>query len=469
MNRAFWLSAVSVLALAACADAPGPQGSGIAPPSFWSRIIGSSGPSALAAPLAGGPQVQVQHDWWKRFNDPTLDALVTEALANNKTLAIAKARVEEARANRGAARARQLPQIGIAADASRGNQGQASNDKVLNVAEADLEASWEIDLFGQNRARTAEAQAMLESEDDARQGVMVGLLAELARTYFDLRDAERRIELTRRNLATQQQTFALIQAQKRGDMASDFDLQRAGARVSATAAILPTLETARDAALNRLAVLLGAVPGSKDALVAAPRDLAPLDPRILIAAPAAVLAARPDVRAAERRFAASISASEAATAELFPKISLTALFGVQNSTLFASATPWGIGAALVQPVLNFGRIRAQIDAADARQTQAFLTYQQTVLEALENMENALSAYLHEAGRNAALTTAVTQNRKATDLAGQQYAAGFTGLLDLLVAQRDLLDAESSQAASDYALRRNLAAIYAAAGGGWHTP
>ena len=120
MNRAFWLSAVSVLALAACADAPGPQGSGIAPPSFWSRIIGSSGPCALAAPLAGGPQVQVQHDWWKRFNDPTLDALLTEALANNKTLAIAKARVEEARANRGAARARQLPQIGIAADASRG-------------------------------------------------------------------------------------------------------------------------------------------------------------------------------------------------------------------------------------------------------------------------------------------------------------------------------------------------------------
>jgi multidrug efflux system outer membrane protein len=191
----------------------------------------------------------------------------------------------------------------------------------------------------------------------------------------------------------------------------------------------------------------------------------PLDHRILIAAPAAVLAARPDVRAAERRFAASISAKDAADAELFPDISLTAFFGLQGASGL-SATPWGVGANLLQPVLNFGRIESEIDVANAQQKQAFLNYQQTVLEALENMENALSGYVRETARNASLAAAVVQNRKAEDLARQQYGNGFTGLLDLLVAQRNLLDAEAGQVASDANLRKDLIAVYAAAGGGW---
>jgi multidrug efflux system outer membrane protein len=160
-----------------------------------------------------------------------------------------------------------------------------------------------------------------------------------------------------------------------------------------------------------------------------------------------------------------MSAKDAATAELFPDISLTALFGIQGATGF-SGTPWGVGVNLAQPILNFGRIESQIDAADARQRQAFLNYQQTVLEALANMEDALSHYLQENVRNASLSAAVGQNRKAEDLARQQYGNGFTSLLDVLVAQRSLLEAEASQAASDANLRKDLVAIYTAAGGGW---
>ncbi len=172
------------------------------------------------------------------------------------------------------------------------------------------------------------------------------------------------------------------------------------------------------------------------------------------------------MRAAERRFAATISAKKAATAELFPNISLTALFGLQGASGVSGATPWGIGAGLVQPILNFGRIESQIDAADARQKQGFLNYQETVLEALENMENALSSYLQETTRNTSLAGAVTQDRRAADLARQQYTNGFTSLLDVLVADRDLLEAEANQASSDANLRKNLVAIYTAAGGGW---
>lgn len=454
---------LSGLVLSACTSPPGAQDSGIEAPLSWSRLFGGS---SAPAPLTSRPDADVEQNWWRHFGDPTLDALVAEALENNKGLAIAKARVEEARANRGVTRSALLPEVSIQGGAQRGNQGYATNDKEVSIAEVDLRATWDLDLFGRNQARLAQSSALLQSEDASRQGVRVALLAEVARTYFDLRDALRQLDLTRQNLETQQRTLEIIQAQQQGAMASDFDVQRAGAQVSATAALIPAQETARDVALNRLAVLLGRPPGTKDtALLSGLQDMTPLDSSIVTAAPAKILAARPDVRAAERRYAASLSARDAASAELFPNISLTALFGAQSATPF-NASPWGLAASLVQPVLNFGRIESQIDAADSRQKQAFLGYQQTVLGALEDMENALSRYGHETQRNQSLVTGVSQNRRAAELAHSQYSNGFTGLLDVLVAERNLLEAEQAQALSDTNLRRHLVSIYAAAGGGW---
>lgn len=451
--------ALSCLLLSACAASDGPEAHGLDIPQGWARL------KPTPARLALAPEAEVEQLWWRRFGDPTLDALVAEALAGNPGLAIAGARVEEARAARGLARAQLLPTISATAGGRRANQGYATSDKVLTIGEAGLEASWELDLFGRNRARAAEAAALLESEEAARQGVRVALLAEVARTYFDLQDALRQIELTGRNLETQRRTLDLILAQRQGAMASDFDVERASAQVSATEALLPAFMAARDAALNRLAALLGRAPGTQDSVLDALTEPAPLDAAVAIAAPARVLAARPDVRAAERRLAASRSARESAGAELFPDISLSALFGGQSAAGLA-ATPWGIGLALAQPILDFGRIESRIDAADARQRQAFHAYRGTVLEALEDMENALSRYGHEAARNAALTAGVTSNQRAAALARAQYADGYVGLLDVLVAERGLLEAEAAQAASDAGLRRDLVAVYTAAGGGW---
>ncbi len=460
MTRKVLLPLLTAALLSSCAPSVGLQESGIAAPSLWSRMTGTE-----EAMLVNTPDAAIQHDWWRNFGDPTLDALVAEAVTNNKSLAIARTRVAEARANRGVSRANQLPDITLGGAATRGNQGLSSNHKVIDLASADLSASWELDLFGRNRARTAEAQAILESEEAGQRAVMVGLLAELARNYFDLRDFDRQITLTAQNLETQQKTFTLIEAQFAGDFASDFDVQRAGAQVATTQALLPQLEAGREAAMNRITLLLGQVPGTRDDLLRQAHPMKPLDQKILIAAPAKILATRPDITLAERQFAASISATDSARAELFPDLSLTALFGIQDSNLL-TAQPWSVGIGLIQPVLNFGRIQSQIDAANARQERAFLNYQQTVLEALEDMENALSGYLHEKRRNDALTTATTRNLKSTDLAEQQYKAGYIGLLDLLVAQRDLLTAQSAQASSDALLRKNLINIYTAAGGGW---
>ena len=464
MKQTLLFSLLMTASLTACVDAIGPQESGVPTPSFWSRLAHPLDAS-LSAPLVTDAAAPVEQQWWKHFNDPTLDALIGEALANNKTLAIAKARVEEARANRVGAQSILFPQVSLTGGTQRANQGWFTNDKPVTVNQASLQANWELDVFGKNQARTASADAILQSEEATRQAVTVGLLSEVARSYFDLRNFERQIVLTKQNLESQKKTAGLIDAQLQGAYASDFDVQRAGAQVSTTESQLPSLQIAYDTTLNRLNVLLGQAPGTKDALLKTEAALAPLDEKIIVTAPATVLATRPDVRAAERRFAASISASKAASRELFPTISLLGLYGVQDTSIM-SASPWTLAANLAQPILNFGRIGSLIDATDARQKQAFLNYQQTVLEALENMENGLSNYLNETGRNASLNKAVEQNRKAAELAKQQYTSGYTGLLDVLVAERNVLEAESAMTASDAKLRQDLVTIYAAAGGGW---
>jgi multidrug efflux system outer membrane protein len=381
MRNPIRLSAIlAAFVLAACNTmSPEPQGSGLIVPTEWTHLDASA--AKPGAPLAGDAAAEVEHEWWKHFGDPTLDALIGEALASNKSLQIAKARVEEARANRRLARSTLYPQINAVGSAQRGNQGLLTSNQTINLADAEVDASWEVDIFGRNQAQNREAAAILESEEASSQAVRIGLLAEVARNYFDMRNFESQITLTQQNLQTQRKTLELTQVQLQGGYASDFDVQRAAAQVSTTDAEIPALQAAYDAAQVRLNILLGLPPGSRDTLLKTERELQPLDHRILIAAPAAVLATRPDVKVAERQFAATISAKDAATAQLFPDISLTAFFGAQTGTGI-SATPWGLGLNLVQPILNFGRIESQIDAADARQKQAFLNYQQTVLDAL---------------------------------------------------------------------------------------
>lgn len=465
MKRTRIMALSALLPLASCASPADLQISGIETPSVWSRLWDTDKPNADPV-LASDESVAVEQRWWQSFGDPTLDRLIDGALADNKTLHIAEARVAEARAGRNLAEAALLPDISATGAVSRGNQGVITNNKPIGIREIDLQASWEIDLFGKNQARAAEAAAILQSEDARRQAAMVSLLAEAARNYFDLRNFQAQIAITEKNLVTQQRTLDLIKAQQIGALTSDLDVARAAAQVATTSAQLPALRSSYEVTLDHLNILLGYPPGTEDAWLSPSEPLKPLDATILVAAPAKILANRPDVRAAERNFAASLSASDAASREIYPTISLVGLFGFQDSSLF-SATPWAVGANLAQPLLNFGRIQAGIDTADARQKQAFFSYQETVLEALEDMENALSQYLHETRRQRDLSLAAEQDRKAVDLANQQYTSGYSALLDLLVAQRDELAAESNLASSNAQLRKNLVHIYAAAGGGWN--
>ncbi|MGA2404144.1 MAG: TolC family protein, partial [Syntrophobacteraceae bacterium] len=180
------LAIVVTTLLAACTSPVGPQDSLIKTPSLWCQLTGATPTVDLNTPLAFSSEAEVDHKWWKHFDDPTLDVLITEALTNNKTLQIAKARVEEARAGRRAAQSALLPQISGDMGAQRVELGSFTSDKEASLSEAGIQGSWEFDLFGRNQARTAAATAILESEEATRQAVRVGLLAELARNYFEM-------------------------------------------------------------------------------------------------------------------------------------------------------------------------------------------------------------------------------------------------------------------------------------------
>ena len=451
---------LALLLITSCIATPPPQDSKIAAPDMWSRM--TDGNAVVLDDKAG-----VEANWWKNFNDPVLNQLIDEAIKNNKNLKIAKARIVEARANKEAETSTLFPQVDGEATAQKVNEGTLYLNQPLKYkfAQVDLDATWELDLFGRNQARVREAKALQQSEEANKQGVTVELLANVARNYFNMRNYERQIKITEDNLANQRQTLELTKAQFEGAILSDFDVERAAAQVSDTEAELPTLKAQYDSSLNLLSVLLGAKPGEKDPLLKTQVELKPLNPQIVIAAPAVIIGNRPDIKVAERQFAASIAASDEAFDNLFPEISLQALYGSEVAP-GAAANPYTLAANLTQPIFHFGGIKAGIDAADARQKQAFYNYQETVLEGLEDMENALSSYLNETKRNVSLNNSVAQNRKAAELARLQFTDGDTQLLDVLVADRNVLLAESNLVQSDTLLRNNLVNIYTAAGGGW---
>jgi len=453
--------------LSSCASALPYQSSGIKPPSFWSKIthLNAKPEVDLNSLVITDDKAQVEQDWWKHFNDATLNELMKEIVINNKNLGIARGRVLEAKSNLQYANAAQLPEIDGVVAPSRGYQGISTAKKPIGNISAEFQASWDIDIFGRNLPRLAQTKAILQYADASQQAVLVGLLAELGQDYFDLRNYQQQIEITLKNLAIQKKTLSLIKAQQIGAMASDFDVERASAQVSTTESKLPQLRTSYQLMLNRINVLLGLLPGDKDAFIEQKQDLGPLDERIIVAAPATVLANRPDVKAAERNFAASISNRQYAFKQFFPAISLLSYYGVDRSNS-VTATPWNVGLDIVEPLIDFGRIKAGVNLADAEEKEAFLNYQETVLEAVEDMENDLTSYKNEVMRNRLLRASVTQNNKAASLAQEQFKGGYTGLLDVLVAQGNLLDAESALADSDTALRKDLVNIYTASGGGW---
>ncbi|HET9818177.1 MAG TPA: efflux transporter outer membrane subunit [Rhodanobacteraceae bacterium] len=413
-----------------------------------------------------------QAEWWKQFGDPVLDALIQRAAAKNLDLRIAVARLDESRAMLGGAKSQYFPDIeaGISYTRSRGQTpGVSGQRNTVTAYQAGFDASWEIDLFGGVRRSVEAAHADFGARKAALQDVQVSLFAEVARNYFELRGVQQRLDIARRDIANQQDTLKLIRARAQVGTASQQDVASAEARLSAVEAQLPLLAMQTHADENRLAVLLGEQPGALDVDVS-PRTFQPIDAVLPIGAAGNVLARRPDVRVAERKYAAATARIGVAKADFFPHISLGGFLGFlagrSNDFGSPSTRAWSIMPSITWKGLNVKRVRSELHAAEARADAAQANYQRTILEAIEDVDDAVVGYNQQHVRVDKLIAQARHSRRAADLARIRYKEGATGFLELLDAERVQLAAADALARGEAAINIRAVALYKALGGGW---
>ena len=412
-------------------------------------------------------------DWWKTFDDPLLDQLIARAQQGNLDLKMAFTRIEQARAERLANRADLFPKVGAVAipahfDNLIPGSGQRGSAGGTNFFLAGFDALWEVDVFGRLRRKLEAASAVTEGAQEDYREAWVMVTSEVARTYTEYRNFQHQIRITTANLESQRHTLKLTEQLYQEGVGTRYDVARAKAQTETTSAMLPALNGQLIAAQHRLEFLIGEKPGALQVKLSAPQKLPQTATRNLLTRPADTLRYRPDIRGAEKDLEAATATQGAAFAELFPKISIAAFAGLQNSDLEnlfrSSAFSWASGSAIMQPIFNFGRIRAGIDLADARQKEAYLHYEKTVLEALGEAETAMARFLQEEERRQQLKGAIKDLKESHRLAELRYREGISTFLDVLDAERILYQEELSLAQSEAQATIYQIALYKALGG-----
>lgn len=409
--------------------------------------------------------------WWQSFGDEELNRLMEQALAGNLDIKIALARVDQARAERRGTRAELFPKVDVVAGAQRNENplpGLAPGIK-YNLFEMGFDALWEIDVFGRRQRRLEAAIADLEGASELYRQSLVTLTSEIARYYVEYRSLQNQLRITRSNLQSQRHTLELTERLNAEGVGTRHDVVRARAQSSATESRIPALEAGLISALRQLEVLAGRSPGSLNGQLNSEGTVPAAPAIVILTSPADTIRNRPDLRVAERSLAAATAMQGAAIAELFPKLSLSAFVGLRNTDieeLFKSAAfSYGTAMNLLQPLLNFGRIQAGIDMADAKQKEVYLSYEKAVLEALQETETAITRYLKEEIRRQTLARTVTDQKESVRLSNLRYTEGVSSFLDVLDAQRALYVAEIELARSEAATATNLIALYKSLGGG----
>lgn len=457
--------ALSAALLAACAVGPDYVRPDMPMPDRYVR--------AQAAPV--GP-AEAEAGFWRRFDDPLLTRLVDEALAANHDLRIAQARYDQARALLRQTRFDRLPTVTAAGSASdaRASAGQLPGvdraGRNNESYEAGIEAFWELDFFGRVRrgvqARRAEADASAADLAAAQ----VAVVAELARSYFELRGLQAQLAVARGNAENQRGSLQLVEVRREAGRSTDFDSARARAQLEGTLARIPALQAEIAAATHRICVLAGREPTALIAELEAPAPLPALPAEVAAGVPGELLRRRPDILAAERRLAASSARIGVATADLYPRFTLGGLIGSQaiaadalferdsQTSLIALGIDWSF--------LDVGRVRARIQAADAGAAENLARYQQTVLLALEETETALARYSRALLEREHLETAAAASTDASRLARLRFEGGIDDFLQVLDAERVQLEAADQLAQSRTRSATALVALYRALAGGW---
>lgn len=415
--------------------------------------------------------------WWQVYQDPTLLALIREALAGNFDVRIAAERVEQARAQLGETRMQQLPTVSASFGAQRARTSQyelfPGTPPISNVFSLEGSLSYEVDFWGKYRRATEAARAQLLASQYARDDVAAGLVAGVATAYFTLQTLDEQLAITNRTVQTRQKFVDLTQAQHERGTVSGLDVATAQAQLAIAQANIPDLQRQIGQAEDQLSVLLGHNP---DAILRnaegelrrmAERSAPPVPPAGL---PSSLLERRPDLRQAEQNLVAANAEVGVAKANLFPSISLTAGGGgVSNdlSKLFTGpARTWSVGAGVLQPLLDPQRNLYALDLAQAQKRQALLQYQKDVQTAFQEVSDALIARQKYAEFQAAQQDQVDAQRKADSIALARYRVGYSSYFDVIDADRDLFTAELTLSAAHLNTLLAVVQLYRALGGGW---
>lgn len=408
--------------------------------------------------------------WWSQFDDPILDSLIVRALDANRDVRIAVARVEQARAVFDETALDRFPRVPVSASVDRREQaipGFSEARRGLSTYRLGFDASWEIDLFGRVHSAVQAASATAEAYEASLDDVRVSVVAEVARNYFELRGLQQQQAVAQRSLANQQETLRLTRVRRDTGIGEEQDVASAGARVAAIEAVLPPIQAALSQRSHRLAVLIGERPGQLQADLT-PRAYPPLGKAIAIGEPGTVLTRRPDVRAAERRLAAATGREGVAAADLYPRVTITGFLGflAGRGSLFGKtdSVAWAVTPALSWAGFDLATPRARLRGAAAATRESAAEYEQVVLLAIEEVENALVAYREQQKRLVALVEQARESTRAAGLARVRYREGLEDFLTLLDAERTQLQAEDGVAQAEAGVFTSIIAVYKSLGG-----
>jgi len=406
--------------------------------------------------------------WWTTLNDPVLSGLIDRAVAGNLDIKEAKARVYEARARRGLSKADMFPTL----DASGSITKKYRNEQESELYSTAFDAGWELDFFGGVRRSVEAAEANLQASEEDLRNVLVSLTAEVALNYVEFRMYQAQLATAEENLKLQQETYELTRWRSQAGLDDELTVQQARYNLESTRSGVPALRSSLEESKNRIAVLLGRQPGTLHTELETQASIPVIPPEIAVGIPADILRRRPDVRKAERELAAQTARIGAATADLYPKFRLAGSIGLESgasSDLFKSASKfWSIGPSISWNIFDAGAIRRNIEVQSALQEQYLNAYEAAVLNALEEVENALVAYAEEQNRRNSLNEAAQAAKRAVELSRIKYQAGVIDFATLLDAQRSLLTYQNQLVQSDGTVASNLIRLYKVLGGGWET-
>lgn len=457
--RGFSLSYLALLLglpLAACVTVgPDYTPPPLTAPAVWHTPVAVTGEPLLAA-------------WWQCLADPVLDELQQAALTQSPDLRTAIAKLREARARVGIAEAARTPTLEAVANARRSES--AGSGQTTDSFSLGFDAGWEIDLFGGTRRAIEAANATAEASVESLRDAQVSLVAEVARTYIDLRVQQARLQIARDNAVSQADTEQITRWRVQAGLLTQLELAQASSNLAQTRAKLPSLESAIEADLNKLAVLSGL---NRDALgqrLEKPAAIPAVPGEVVASIPADVLRQRPDVRAAERRLAAQTANIGVATADLYPALRLSGSFALSalraDQLLRSDAASNSLLAGLSAPLFDAGRIRRNIAVQNALQEQMLIAYEKAVAQAYADVETALVAFAKANERDVVLARALEAARLAEEIALQRFSTGLIDFATLLETQRSLLSLQDQQASSQGDQATALVQLYKALGGGW---